>query len=285
MSVELALFSRRRRRSARLRPSQRDLEEREMQLVIASLAAERSTPKKVTSSCATSASPRPLEASQTQAGREGQAAVHVAGAGVGEGDRSPVRHLRARGSSLRDADAQKLFTGDNEMSILEQVREARVTRRRSSTMSHARIDATFSGPAEGPTARYQPQARWRGHRLAAVHLRPTPTSADLAIYMHRLAARNRDDAASRRRSAAASARAGREDIAAAAPPVPLKTSERPMPHGTRCLRTHSHRAEEKKKKSLAIPIGIAAVAPRGDRRIFLHAQQGSATPVRRHQLR
>ena len=85
---------------------------------------------------------------------------------------------------------RKLFTGENEMSILEQVREARVE-----PPSKFNEDVTpeidrivLKALAKEPTDRFETAAEM-GRDLDAVlyEIKPTPTSADLAIYMHRLA--------------------------------------------------------------------------------------------------
>jgi TonB family protein len=86
--------------------------------------------------------------------------------------------------------ARKLFAGDNELSILEQVREARVV-----PPSHyndevtPQIDAiVLKALQKDPAARYQTAGEMQRDLDAVLYsFKPTPTSADLAIYMHRLA--------------------------------------------------------------------------------------------------
>jgi TonB family protein len=86
--------------------------------------------------------------------------------------------------------ARKLFAGDNELSILEQVREARVT-----PPSHyndeiaPEIDAiVLKALQKDPANRYQTAGEMQRDLDAVLYnFKPTPTSADLAIYMHRLA--------------------------------------------------------------------------------------------------
>jgi TonB family protein len=85
--------------------------------------------------------------------------------------------------------ARKLFTGDNEMSILEQVREARITP--PSTFNEEvtpEIDAVvLKALAKEPADRYQTAAEMARELDSILYnFKPTPTSADLAIYMHRL---------------------------------------------------------------------------------------------------
>ncbi|HEX9160171.1 MAG TPA: TonB family protein [Thermoanaerobaculia bacterium] len=84
---------------------------------------------------------------------------------------------------------RKLFTGDNEISILEQVREARIT-----SPSHyndevtPEIDRIVAKALEkDPAARYQSAGEMaRDIDPILYSMRPTPTSADLAIYMHHI---------------------------------------------------------------------------------------------------
>src|SRR5688572_19238494 len=84
---------------------------------------------------------------------------------------------------------RKLFVGDNEISILEQVREARVT-----PPSHyndevtPQIDAVvIKALQKDPANRYQTAGEMARDLDAILYsYKPTPTSADLAIHMHRL---------------------------------------------------------------------------------------------------
>jgi TonB family protein len=86
---------------------------------------------------------------------------------------------------------RKLFTGDNEMSILEQVREARVV-----TPSQLNDEVTpeidkivLKALAKEPADRYQTAGEMARDIDAILYsYRPTPTSADLAIFMHRMSA-------------------------------------------------------------------------------------------------
>lgn len=86
--------------------------------------------------------------------------------------------------------ARKLFSGDNELSILEQVREARVTLpSQYNDEVTPEIDAIVAKALKkDPTDRYQTAGEMQRDLDAVLYsFRPTPTSADLAIYMHRLA--------------------------------------------------------------------------------------------------
>ena len=86
---------------------------------------------------------------------------------------------------------RKLFTGDNEISILEQVREARVE-----PPSKVNEDVTpeidrivLRALDKDPGNRYQTAADMARDLDSVLYdFKPTPTSADLAIYMHRLSA-------------------------------------------------------------------------------------------------
>ena len=84
---------------------------------------------------------------------------------------------------------RKLFTGENEMSILEQVREARVK-----PPSEINDEVTpeidrivLKALQKEPADRYQTAGEMAKDIDSVLYnFRPTPTSADLAIYMHRL---------------------------------------------------------------------------------------------------
>ncbi|HYC61077.1 MAG TPA: TonB family protein, partial [Thermoanaerobaculia bacterium] len=84
---------------------------------------------------------------------------------------------------------RKLFTGDNELSILEQVREARV---QPPSLYNDEVTPevdkiVIKALQKDPTSRYQTAGEMARDIDAVLYsFRPTPTSADLAIYMHRL---------------------------------------------------------------------------------------------------
>ena len=84
---------------------------------------------------------------------------------------------------------RKLFTGDNELSILEQVREARVVApSQFNDEVTPEIDAiVLKALQKEPEKRYQTAGEMaRDLDQVLYSFKPTPTSADLAIYMHRL---------------------------------------------------------------------------------------------------
>jgi TonB family protein len=85
--------------------------------------------------------------------------------------------------------ARKLFGGDNELSILEQVREARVVApSQANDEVTPQIDAiVLKALQKEPSQRYQSAGEMQRDIDAVLYsFKPTPTSADLAIYMHRL---------------------------------------------------------------------------------------------------
>ncbi len=86
--------------------------------------------------------------------------------------------------------ARKLFSGDNELSILEQVREARVTApSQYNDEVTPQIDAiVLKALQKDPANRYQTAGEMQRDLDAILYsFKPTPASADVAIYMHRLA--------------------------------------------------------------------------------------------------
>jgi TonB family protein len=85
--------------------------------------------------------------------------------------------------------ARKLFSGDNELSILEQVREARVTApSQYNDEVTPQIDAiVLKALQKDPANRYQTAGEMQRDLDAILYsFKPTPASADVAIYMHRL---------------------------------------------------------------------------------------------------
>ncbi len=86
---------------------------------------------------------------------------------------------------------RKLFTGDNELSILEQVREARV---QPPSLYNDEVTPeidkiVIKALQKDPANRYQTAGEMARDLDAVLYsFKPTPTSADLAIYMHRISA-------------------------------------------------------------------------------------------------
>jgi TonB family protein len=84
---------------------------------------------------------------------------------------------------------RKLFTGENEMSVLEQVREAKVIApSQVNDEVTPEIDSiVLKALQKDPANRYQTAAEMARDLDAVLYnWKPTPTSADLAIYMHRV---------------------------------------------------------------------------------------------------
>jgi TonB family protein len=84
---------------------------------------------------------------------------------------------------------RKLFTGDNELSILEQVREARVVppSEHNEEVTPEIDKVVLKALQKDPASRYQTAGEMARDLDAILYsFKPTPTSADLAIYMHRL---------------------------------------------------------------------------------------------------
>jgi len=85
--------------------------------------------------------------------------------------------------------ARKLFSGENEISVLEMVREAKVVPPSSINEEVTpAIDAVvLKALQKDPDARYQTAGELARDLDSILYsMRPTPTSADLAIYMHRI---------------------------------------------------------------------------------------------------
>jgi TonB family protein len=84
---------------------------------------------------------------------------------------------------------RKLFGGDNELSILEQVREARVTppSQLNDEVTPEIDKIVLKALQKDPANRYQTAGEMERDINAVLYsFRPTPTAADLAIFMHRL---------------------------------------------------------------------------------------------------
>src|SRR4051812_20533151 len=152
--------------------------------------------------------------------------------------------------------ARKLFSGDNELSILEQVREARVTAPSEyNDEVTPQIDAiVLKALQKDPANRYQTAGEMQRDLDAVLYnFKPTPTSADLAIYMHRLATSVATPAHSMEMHAPEPPQAPNElkplrsaPVAAAAPAIPTSA----MPAAA---------AVTPAKKAPVVPIAIVAV--------------------------
>jgi TonB family protein len=175
--------------------------------------------------------------------------------------------------------ARKLFSGDNELSILEQVREARVTP--PSTYNDEvtpQIDAiVLKALQKDPANRYQTAGEMQRDLDAVLYsFKPTPTSADLAIYMHRLATSVATPAHSMEMHAPESPQAANElkplkpAAVVAAPAIPTS-----MPAAMLAAT-----AATPAKKPPVVPIAIVAVLVIGAAiAYFAMRKPKSATPV------
>jgi TonB family protein len=163
---------------------------------------------------------------------------------------------------------KKLFTGENEISILDQVREARVTPpSKVNDEVTADIDrVVMKALQKDPEQRYQTAGEFaRDIDSILYNMKPTPTSADLAIYMHRLwsAEPVLHRIAEEPVHVAAPVDAA-PDLAAARPPKPVPAPVAspttspgtvPMP----AWEAPAKHAHAPKKKSPVVPISIAVV--------------------------
>src|SRR4051794_10893885 len=150
---------------------------------------------------------------------------------------------------------RKLFTGDNELSILEQVREARVALPSEiNDEVTPEVDKIVQKALQKDAAQRYQTAGEMARDLDAVlySFKPTPTSADLAIYMHRLATSVATPAHSMEMHAPEPPQAPNElkplrsaPVAAAAPAIPTSA----MPAAA---------AVTPAKKAPVVPIAIVA---------------------------
>ncbi len=170
---------------------------------------------------------------------------------------------------------RQLFTGENEISILEQVREARVDPpSKYNDEVTPQIDAIVRKALQkGPADRYQTAAEMARDLDAVLYeMRPTPTSADLAIYMHRLET---------------------APVMVAPPPAPVVPPPTPAPIRPAVAEAVAHTppgvmmpsweaARMQKKKSMAIPISIAAVLAiaAGGGYVFLRGRTPAPAPAK-----
>jgi len=157
---------------------------------------------------------------------------------------------------------RKLFTGDNELSILEQVREARVaTPSEMNDEVTPEIDRIVQKALQKDAANRYQTAGEMARDLDAVlyNFRPTPTSADLAIYMHRIWSpeplAHEPEPAPAPAPAPAPVKAAAPVTVAAPMPVPAAPPA-PQPQA---LATPSFASEEPAKKAPIVPIAIAAI--------------------------
>jgi len=158
---------------------------------------------------------------------------------------------------------RKLFTGDNELSILEQVREARVaTPSELNDEVTPEIDKIVQKALEKDAAnRYQTAGEMARDLDAVLYsFKPTPTSADLAIYMHRIWSPEPLGHEMDPFPAAAPAPAPVKAPAPApvAMPAPAPVAVAPAPQPQAIATPSFGGGEEPQKKAPIVPIAIAA---------------------------
>ncbi len=158
---------------------------------------------------------------------------------------------------------RKLFTGDNELSILEQVREARVVLPSEiNDEVTSDIDQIVQKALEKDAAKRYQTAGEMARDLDAVlySFKPTPTSADLAIYMHRIWSPEPVMPGLEPEPAPAPAPAPVKTPAPAPAPVAIAPAPAPVaaPVAQEALATPSFMAHEEEKKAPIVPIAIAA---------------------------
>ncbi|HET7436620.1 MAG TPA: TonB family protein [Thermoanaerobaculia bacterium] len=155
--------------------------------------------------------------------------------------------------------ARKLFTGDNELSILEQVREARVTAPSefNDEVSPEIDRIVLKALQKDPANRYQTAGELARDLDAVLYsFRPTPTSADLAIYMHRLTSAEPVVHHIEEAPFAPPVVEAPKPIAIPAPAVVAPQAMAPAPAAA--IATPSYGEEPKKKSPVAL-IAVAAV--------------------------
>ncbi|HEU4887703.1 MAG TPA: TonB family protein [Thermoanaerobaculia bacterium] len=142
---------------------------------------------------------------------------------------------------------RKLFTGDNELSILEQVREARV---QPPSLYNDEVTPdvdkiVIKALQKDPANRYQTAGEMARDLDAVLYsFRPTPTSADLAIYMHRLSSPEQVF-----EEAPAPAPVDAAAVPTVIAPIPVMPPTKPAP------------APAPSAAPLATPVAAAAAAP------------------------
>jgi TonB family protein len=148
--------------------------------------------------------------------------------------------------------ARKLFTGENEISILEQVREARVEppSKFNDEVSPEIDRIVLKSLDKEPANRYQTAAEMARDIDSVLYaMRPTPTSADLAIYMHRV-------------HAAAPVAVAPEPVVEppviAPPPKPVAVTPPPTPPGV-MMPSWESRTQQQKRPPVALIAAAAAV--------------------------
>lgn len=158
---------------------------------------------------------------------------------------------------------RRLFAGENEISVLEQVREARAEPpSRFNEEVSAEVDALVMRALQrDPETRYQSAADMaRDIDSVLFSFRPTPTSADLAIYLDRIYSVEAQ-------TLVTALEEPQPPVAVEAPPPPKApkpqpvpspvTPPRPLPMSTPAVEPRSAAMAPPRKHRLAIPIAAA----------------------------
>lgn len=182
--------------------------------------------------------------------------------------------------------SRKLFTGENEMSILEQVREAHVVPpSQFNDEVTADIDrVVFKTLQKDPAARYQTAGDMaRDIDAILYNFKPTPTSADLAIYMHHIwGAETPAPRIEQQPERAPEPVRDSSDLAAVAPPPRVASGPPPAARAATSpgIAMPSWEAPAAaKKKSPIVPLSIAAVLVAAIVGAFLFVRGRSSQPV------
>lgn len=166
---------------------------------------------------------------------------------------------------------RKLFSGESEISVLEQVRQAKFEN--PSELNDevpTQVDAIVARAlAKEPESRYQTAGEMARDLDAVLYtFRPTPTSADLAIYMHRLynsempservvAADAPPVAAPRQTSAISQAFTNPIDDLALLKPAPAAESSAPIATAASMPMASSYEPEVEEPKRSKLPLFLA----------------------------
>ncbi|HEV8658024.1 MAG TPA: TonB family protein [Thermoanaerobaculia bacterium] len=180
--------------------------------------------------------------------------------------------------------ARKLFTGESEMSILEQVREARVTPpSQINEEVTPEIDrVVLKALQKDPAARYQTAGEMARDLDAILYnFKPTPTSADLAIYMHHLWIEEPVKPKIEEPEPVAEVDEA-PDLAVAAAAVPPPAPKRPTTApGNVAMPAWEARPSDVKerKRSPVVPLAVAAVLVAGIVGAFFYVRSRGPAPV------
>ena len=179
---------------------------------------------------------------------------------------------------------RKLFTGENEISILEQVREARVVPpSQFNDEVTAEIDrVVFKALEKDPAARYQTAGDMaRDIDSILYNFKPTPTSADLAIFMHRIWSAETTMPRPEQPQTVVEPVRNSSDLVAAAPARKVVSAPAPAARAMTSpgLAMPAWEAPAAGKRSPIVPLAIAAVLVAAIVGGFLYLRGRSAGPA------